>query len=869
MRRTPIRAQRVVLAATALAGAAAPARAPAPRAGCAPPPAATTWSAPLDRVVTPPPDARSVPLRVALDRLAAAAGVRLSYSRELLPVDRPSCLGSAPLPLGAALAQLLAGTGVAAVAVSDDQIVLAPALAASGAPPVPVLQQVVVTGSASAAPARRLPFALDVVDPAAVAPAPATTPLAGLLNGRVPGLWAWAQPPTALLARYGSLRGASSFGVTAPKLYLDGVELANPLVVTEIPPERIARVEVIRGPQGAALYGADAISGVVNIVSRHDGGDANDGRTVTLRSGFGAAGGSYASRPALAQDHAVFLRTGTGARTAGLAITASTLGAYVPGAEARRLTAAGNLRRITRTGTVTATARLADAVTSAPPNPLLQNVVVDPGVPGQRLRQLTTGVTATRAAGGRWTHTVTAGLDAYQLTGVATDVTAFPIALDSAQHAATGSAARATVRASSSAALDVAPGFRATVTGIADFGLLRDATADGNTTAGYATRAEYPRPGGPSGSGRRGIRGSGARFDRDPAAPSRFASARDAAWLGAAGLVGQVTLAIDDAVFVTAGLRGERNDGFTDASRFAALPTVGLAAVRPIGAGAGAGGATVKLRAAYGTGLRPARSAAHSASWRGIGRVGRDLAPEAQRGLETGLDLVAGGGPTGAPTFTASVTRFDQRASGLLQQVPGPARGEWGRPAPAAAPDTTSYRHGPVGIGYAIENVGVIDNRGWELESALQAGPVALGATLTFVDSRVRRTAAGYGGDLRPGDRMLQVPRRTAGAFATWRAGPWSATAQVARAHDWINYDRLALARSSLPKSKLVGAQLRQFWRPYAGVTHLSANVGRDVARGLAVVLTGSNLLDRQQGEPDNATLLPGRTVTAGVRATF
>jgi len=41
------------------------------------------------------------------------------------------------------------------------------------------------------------------------------------------------------------------------------------------------------------------------------------------------------------------------------------------------------------------------------------------------------------------------------------------------------------------------------------------------------------------------------------------------------------------------------------------------------------------------------------------------------------------------------------------------------------------------------------------------------------------------------------------------------------------------------------------------------------VGRGLGVVVTGANLLDRQRGEPDNSTLLPGRTLTAGVRATF
>ncbi len=867
MRRATPRTHAAAIAAAACT-VAVPARGRAQPACPLPPATATSWAPPLDRPVALGPAARTLPLRMALDRLAAAAGVRLSYSRELLPLDRPSCLDGAPRPLGAALAHLLHETGVAAVALSGDQVVLAPASATAGTPSVPVLQQVVVTGSASAAPARRLPFALDVADGSALAPASATTPLATLLNGRIPGLWAWNQPPTTLLARYGSLRGASSFGVSAPKLYLDGVELANPLVLTDLAPERIARIEVIRGPQGAALYGADAINGVVNVVSRHDGAKAAGAApSVTVRSGFGAAGGDYASRPALAQDHAVLVRTGAGARTAGLSLTASTLGAYVPDAGTRRLTATGDLRRVTRNGTVTATARLADAATSAPPNPLLHDVVVDPGVPGQRLQQLTAGVTTTRAAGGRWTHTVTAGIDAYRLTGVATDVSALAVALDSAQRAATGNAARATLRASSSATVDVAPRVRATITGIADLGVLRDATTDGDMLAGHE-----PIPRMPGYPARGAWRGYHAQLD--PLAGGAPATTRRAAWLGTTGLVGQVTLAVDDALFVTAGLRGERNDGFAEASRFAALPTVGVAAVRALGAGAGAGagGATLKLRAAYGSGLRPARSAARSATWRGIGRLGADLTPEAQRGIEAGLDLLAGGGATGAPTFTASATRFDQRASGLLQQVSGPPRGGWRRPTPdlTTAPPAATLRHsGPRRIGYTVENVGVIDNGGWELESALQTGPLAVGATLTLIDSRVRRTAGSYSGDLRPGDRMLQVPRRTVGAFATWRAGPWSAAAQVARAHDWINYDRLALARSPLDASQLVGAQLRQFWRPYAGVTHLGATLGRDVVRGVSVVLTGSNLLDNQYGEPDNATLLPGRTLTAGVRATF
>jgi iron complex outermembrane receptor protein len=317
------------------------------------------WAAPLDRVVAPAPTDAPLSLRAALERLAAAGRVRLSYSRELLPLDRPACVDLTPVALGTALARLLQGTGVHPVGVGDDQVVLAPATPGATVAVAPsavaVLERVVVTGSAAGAPTRRLPFALDVVDGATLgvsnAAVGATVPLAASLNGRVPGLWLWAQPPTAVLARYGSLRGTSSFGVSAPKVYLDGIEVANPLVVTELPAERVARVEVIRGPQGAALYGADAISGVVNVVTRTDGADGG-GRTLTGRGGLGATGGT-ADRTALAQDYALFLRTGTGARTGGASFGVSTLGPYAPGAATRRLTATGSVRQITRAGTLT------------------------------------------------------------------------------------------------------------------------------------------------------------------------------------------------------------------------------------------------------------------------------------------------------------------------------------------------------------------------------------------------------------------------------------------------------------------------------------------------------------------------------------
>ena len=86
--------------------------------------AATRWSAPLDRVVSI--HVTAISLRDALDRVAALAHLRLSYSTELLPLDRVTCLVADARPVGSVLTSLLAGTRVDPVVASGDQVVLSP-----------------------------------------------------------------------------------------------------------------------------------------------------------------------------------------------------------------------------------------------------------------------------------------------------------------------------------------------------------------------------------------------------------------------------------------------------------------------------------------------------------------------------------------------------------------------------------------------------------------------------------------------------------------------------------------------------------------------------------------------------------------------
>ncbi|HEU4884849.1 MAG TPA: hypothetical protein VFT45_21505, partial [Longimicrobium sp.] len=125
----------------------------------------------------------------------------------------------------------------------------------------------------------------------------------------------------------------------------------------------------------------------------------------------------------------------------------------------------------------------------------------------------------------------------------------------------------------------------------------------------------------------------------------------------------------------------------------------------------------------------------------------------------------------------------------------------------------------------------------------------------------------------RAGDRMLEVPALTLSGTAAYQADGWTAALTGYRAFDWINYDRLALARDFQSRTRsaeeLVGAGLRGYWHRYDGVPRLNTTVTLDLPRGTVLVLTGDNLLDRQQGEPDNITIVPGRTLMFGLRAAF
>ena len=234
------------------------------------------------------------------------------------------------------------------------------------------------------------------------------------------------------------------------------------------------------------------------------------------------------------------------------------------------------------------------------------------------------------------------------------------------------------------------------------------------------------------------------------------------------------------------------------------------------------------------------------------------LAPEEQSGIEAGVDAIWG------DRLTVALTRFDQHASGLVQPVAVLDYGGGSRPpAPGAR----------ARVLYQLQNVGAIDNRGWEMQARTAFGPLALASTFTLVSSRVSRLATGYLGDLAVGDRMLEVPARTAGLSAAWTASRWSAVGSLARAFDWVNYDKVALATTIAADATgeriPVGTALRAYWRSYEGNAHASLRLSYAMLPRSWISVSGDNLLNHQVGEPDDITVVPGRTLGLGLRTAF
>ncbi len=180
------------------------------------------------------------------------------------------------------------------------------------------LNEVVVSGVATATSQKLLPFTVTRVDAEALARVPSADPLTAL-QGKVPGaniLAASGRPgaPPAVILRAPTSISSAGRGI-APLYVVDGIILGDQLPSTGggglagINSQDIENVEVIKGAAAASLYGTRAGNGVISITTK-SGKNAADGFKVSTRSEYGNS--DIERQFPIAQTHALRLDpTGT------------------------------------------------------------------------------------------------------------------------------------------------------------------------------------------------------------------------------------------------------------------------------------------------------------------------------------------------------------------------------------------------------------------------------------------------------------------------------------------------------------------------------------------------------------------------------
>jgi len=151
------------------------------------------------------------------------------------------------------------------------------------------LEAIVVTGTPGSAERRTLGNAITQLDVSDLASKSNVNNLLDVLQARAPGVQIQAGSGTVGAAADIRVRGAGGFTVTPPVIYIDGVRMstaglgnfdpsgqglvgnsggqgANALDLLN--PGDIESIEIIKGPAAATLYGADAASGVIQVITK-------------------------------------------------------------------------------------------------------------------------------------------------------------------------------------------------------------------------------------------------------------------------------------------------------------------------------------------------------------------------------------------------------------------------------------------------------------------------------------------------------------------------------------------------------------------------------------------------------------------------
>ena len=672
------------------------------------------------------------------------------------------------------------------------------------------LDQVVVTGTIVPTEVKAVPTPVSVISESDIGLQRPRT-LGQVFREAVPSAVGWDlgnDPETTLL----SVRGASSLSPSTAgmKVYIDGIEVAN-RGYAAIDPASIERVEVIRGPQAATVYGSDAIGGVMQVFTKR-GDSTSVGVQVSASTALGAL-----QTPYTGYGSTLHQRYSASARGAGAHFTYSLGGSYtrvgdwIPEGAQSLPSLFGGIHVDQGSFSLDLSARFYQQNRTAAFNPLFAGTgfayFSKPSYQQYRYTEATFGARLTWAPTSWFRQHLAIGVDRFSLDGEQTQP-------------------RLTTPADTLLFVydDEEPkrfiAYNASMWGSINRHLV------GSITAGvdhYDLRSTLY-----SSFDAQNIEGTiGGTVTGDRSEVTNT------------GYFGQAQLTYRSALSLTAGVRAEQNSSLGTDFGTHVSPRVGLAYA------AGREATTIKFRASYGEATRPPGP---GLSQFRVGAAGSfqlantNLGPERQTGWDAGFDLAFGS------RASLSATYYDQHAEDLIQSV------LVGSGAPLL---------------YQFQNVGGVRNKGLELEGMLDLHAARLKGQFAIASSRIETLAPGYTGDLRVGDRPLALPKYTAGASITLSVLPRTTmSGAFTYVGNFTNYDYIARF-ACFGGTAACRASGRDYLISYPGFVKVDLSVTRQLTPWLSGFVAVQNVGNNGATEYANTIAVMGRLSMVGMEVEY
>jgi outer membrane receptor protein involved in Fe transport len=629
-----------------------------------------------------------------------------------------------------------------------------------------------------------------------------------IFQGMVPGAVSKEVAPGHISSAV-MVRGASSLstGVSSIKTYIDGVEVTNPAFLSGIDPNSIERVEVTRGPQAATLYGPEALNGVMLIFTRR--GKPGSRPEVRAKVAAGAIQSDYASGLTPQHDHSFGVSGGSEAFGYALDASYRATGEWVDEYSSSTPGFSGSVQVHQGPVTVDLSTRFARTAYHIPGNPILRDLGYAPWAAPQNetldLQHQTHGVRARFAPLPNWEHQLSVGQDYIEYDGQRT-APRLRTPADTLLTVDSSKRGRFSLAYNSGLRADLGRGISSVLTlGMDYYRLDGSQFYQANTTRTRGT-----------------LDGNALYTVRDISSNTGFFS--------------QLQLGLGDDLFLTAGLRADRNANFGDAFGTAFSPRVGAAYTWAFP------GVMAKSRASYGEAIRPPAVGQSTGSSTAAARIlpSPGLAPERLGGWDAGVDLFGG------TRTRLGVTRYHQQVIDLIESVLVDA---------TAAPRTLQ-----------AQNVGRIVNRGWEFEARTGLGAARISGTYSLMASRIEALSPTYTGSQQVGEQLVGVPERSGGLELGLSLGRGTdVAANLSYRSGWTDLDVLALYGWAYGSDPFRGS-LRAYYTEYQPVTKLGLNASHAITAWLNGFVQIENLLNNTQPELVNGQPVAGRRLLLGAR---